>query len=60
MQTQNTETRRVEKLTLVLTPAQRQEIESVRRQLEQRGRRASLSAVAVALLERGLQHNAEG
>lgn len=45
------------KLTLVMKPEQRQQIEAVRHQLEQRGRRASLSAVAIALIERGLQHN---
>ncbi|WP_155248076.1 hypothetical protein [Variovorax paradoxus] len=50
--------RLTEKLTLVLKPEQRQQIEAVRHQLEQCGRRASLSAVAVALIERGLQHGA--
>lgn len=51
-------TNKIERLTLVLKPEQRQQIEAVRHQLEQRGRRASLSAVAVALIERGLQHGA--
>lgn len=45
-------------LTLVLKPEQRQQIEAMRHQLEQRGRRASLLAVAVALIERGLQYGA--
>lgn len=43
-----------ERLSLVLTPEQRRAIETLRLQLEQRGRRASLNAVAIALIERGL------
>lgn len=45
---------KIEKLTLVLTTAQRQQIESARHALEQRGVRASLSKVATAALMRGL------
>jgi hypothetical protein len=36
-----------QKLTLLLTTSQRAQIETVRHQLEQRGRKASLSAVAL-------------
>jgi hypothetical protein len=46
------------KLTLVMTPAQRLQIEAVRHQLEQRGRKASLSAVAVALIDQALKQPA--
>lgn len=50
------QTKRTERLTLVLTEAQRKQVEAIRLQLEQeKGRRASLSAVATALLERGLR-----
>ncbi|MBR1193966.1 hypothetical protein [Bradyrhizobium sp. AUGA SZCCT0160] len=50
--------RRSEKLTLVLKPEQRRQIEAVRHQLEQRGRKASLSAVATALIEQALRQPA--
>jgi hypothetical protein len=50
--------KKTDKLTLVLTPGQRAEIEKVRHALEQRGRKASLSAVAVALIEQALRQPA--
>lgn len=49
---------KTEKLTILLKPEQRAEIEKVRHQLEQRGRKASLSAVAVALIEQALRQPA--
>jgi hypothetical protein len=45
---------RSERLALVITPAQKRQIEAVRLELAKRGRQASLSAVAVALIEQAL------
>lgn len=49
---------RTEKLTVLLTQEERRQIEMVRHQLELRGRRVSLSRVAVELIRRGLRQPA--
>ena len=53
-----TEMQRAEKLTVLLTADERRAIEQVRHALELRGRRASLSRVAVELIRRGLKQPA--
>lgn len=49
-----------QRLTLVLSAVQRAQIETLRHELEKRGRKASLSAVAVALIEQALRQPAAG
>lgn len=47
--------KRDQRLTVVLTRAEREQIELLQKQLSERGRRASLSGVVVALVSQALQ-----